>query len=688
MTEMTELAKATAPATFAEAQEVLAANLQGYARRTHQEALAAMMEEVLAGGGHGIAQAGTGTGKSLAALITHVLAGVRRKEAGLPHRTIIATATKALQGQYAGKDLPFLEACLGVPFKSAVLKGRSNYPCHLKIEELTNPNAAQQQVISRVQEISTPEAVRELTVVDRESFPGITAQDWSAFSMSADECPGKKDCPFGDVCITERAKARSADADVVVTNTSYLLQDLILRRQSEGNVQLLGEIGRIVVDEAHTLAEVARGALEDTIGQGSPVKLARDMGAYMQRENLDHTLAAQVERSAASLWEHLEGMYRTWMREKNYGSADPMALTEHALTYDLGSYFIDLIEVLSRARDEVNSKRASDDRQRVAKTRILRRSANMLDRLMAYAGAPQGETVRWAELETKMFRGQRHERVLLCSSPVDVGPFLRDLLWEEIPTILMSATLAVGGSFEFTEANVGLRPKEALTYSAGSPFDYQRQAVLFTPDKDRPEPLQKTITAWKSYAQAATRRLVNASGGGALLLFTSRTAMNEAHGALAGDFRDQGLTVLKQDDSTPGELVRVMKEDGHAVLFALKTFFEGVDIPGSALRLVVLDKLPFVPPTDLVHKAREEAVARRHGTQRAGFDHLSVPEMTLTLTQAFGRLIRSVDDRGVVAILDSRLNTKGYGRKIMEALPPARRTSDIKVAADFLATCR
>jgi ATP-dependent DNA helicase DinG len=687
---VTEIAEpqVTAPLSFAEAQEVLAANLQGYARRTHQMALAAMIEEVLAGGGHGIAQAGTGTGKSLAALITHILAGQRLKKQGLPHRTVVATATKALQGQYALKDLPFLARYLGVPFEWAVLKGRSNYPCHLKIEELADPTPAQQRVIARVQEISTPEAVRELAVVDRESFPGITGAEWSAFGMSADECPGKKDCPFGVVCITERAKTKAADADVVITNTSYLLQDLILRKQSDDTVQLLGEIGRVVVDEAHTLAEVARGALEDTIGQGSLVKLAKDMGAYMKRENLEHSLATKVEWSAGSLWEHLEAVYRTWMREKNYGSADPMALTEHALMMDFGSYFIDLIDALSRAREEVASKRASDDRQRLAKARMMRRSANMLDRLMAYAGSPEGETVRWAELEVKTFRGQRHERVLLCSSPVDVGPFLRDLLWEKIPAVLMSATLAVGGSFEFTENNVGLRRNEATTYSAGSPFNYPEQAVLFTPDKDRPEPLQKTVVAWKNYAQGVTRQLVRASGGGALLLFTSRTAMNEAYSALAGDFHEDGLTVLKQDDTTPGELVRVMKEDGHAVLFALKTFFEGVDIPGSALRLVVLDKLPFVPPTDLVHKAREEAVARKYGTQRAGFDHLSVPEMTLTLTQAFGRLVRSTDDKGVVAILDSRLNTKGYGRKIMDTLPPARRTSDIRVAAEFLATCR
>lgn len=681
----------TAPASFAEAQEVLAANLPGYTRRAHQVALAEEIEKVIAGEEpgarpegsdgpvHGLCQAGTGTGKSLAALITHILSG---------KRTIVATATKALQNQYASKDLPFLEQYLGVPFTWAVVKGRSNYPCHLKMEEIASPTPGQARVISRVKELSAPEAVRDMLVTDREDFPSLAEEEWRPFSISSDECPGKKNCPFGETCLAERAKAKAQRADVVVTNTAYLLQDLLLRDISEENVQLLGEIGRIVIDEAHTLPEVARGALEDMLGQGSFVKLARDTGAYMQRENLEHALAAEIERAAGSLWDHLTVLYRTWVEDKNLGKADPMALPQKVLIEDLGPYFIALYQSIDAVHREINSKRPFEERAKTAKSRLLRRTANMLKRIMAITTSPEGETVRWAELEVSMFRGERRERVKLCSSPVDVGPFLRKLLWDKIPTVLMSATLATGKSFSFMEETVGLAKGDARNFDAGTPFDYPRQAVLFTPDKGAPEPLQKTMAAWRSYAQNATRYLVTQSGGGALLLFTSRTAMSEAYAVLADGFLDLGLTVMKQGDSTPGELVRIMKEDGHAVLFALRTFFEGVDIQGSALRLVILDKLPFTPPTDLVHKAREEAMIRRYRTERAGFDHLAIPEMTLVLTQAFGRLIRHVEDRGVVAILDPRLNSKAYGRRIMDALPPAARTTDPRVAAEFLQKSR
>jgi ATP-dependent DNA helicase DinG len=687
MTEVAEPTAVTAPTTFAQAQEVLAANLPGYTRRAHQMALAEEIEKVIAGDwlddparlSHGLAQAGTGTGKSLAALIAHILSG---------HRTVVATATKALQSQYATKDLPFLEKYLGVDFTWAVIKGRSNYPCLLQMEQVTDPTPGQVRVIERVKELSTPEAVREMEVCDREDFPSLPDDQWRPFSISSDECPGKKSCPFGEQCLAERAKAKAQSASVVVTNTAYLLQDLVLRDRSDDNVQLLGEISRIVIDEAHTLPEVARGALEDMLGQGSLVKLARDMGAYMKREELDHNIPLDVERAAEDLWGRVTVIYRTWVKEKNQGATDPMPLPQKTLIEDLGPYFVALFGSLQRSQDEIKSKRPFEERAKTAKSRLLRRVGNMLERIMNYTTSPEGETVRWAELEVSSFRGQRHERVKLCSSPVNVGPFLNKLLWSKVPTVLMSATLATGKSFDFMMETVGLDKDGARTYDAGSPFDYPKQAVLFTPGKDRPEPVQRTMPAWRAYAQGATKYLVTQSGGGALLLFTSRSAMNAAYDALADDFRDLGLTVMKQGDSTPGELVRIMKEDGHAVLFALRTFFEGVDIQGAALRLVVLDKLPFTPPTDLVHKAREEALVRRYRSERAGFDHLAIPEMTLVLLQAFGRLIRHAGDRGVVAILDPRLNSKAYGRRIMEALPPARRTTDPREAADFLQQCR
>jgi Rad3-related DNA helicase len=259
----------------------------------------------------------------------------------------------------------------------------------------------------------------------------------------------------------------------------------------------------------------------------------------------------------------------------------------------------------------------------------------------------------------------------------------------------MSATLTTGKSrrtgeadFSFLERTIGLDDGEAETYDAGSPFDYPRQAMLFTPVKGAPEPTGQTVPAWRTYTQAVSGHLVRESGGGALLLFTSRNAMNEAWDGLSGQFQAEGLHCMRQGDAPPSELVRVMKEDGNAVLFALRTFFEGIDIQGAALRLVIIDKLPFTPPTDLVHKARCEAVNAEYDSQWAMFDKLIVPEMLLILTQAFGRLIRHADDKGVIAILDPRLNSKGYGRKILAALPPARQTTDIEAASAFIRSAR
>jgi ATP-dependent DNA helicase DinG len=675
---------ATAPATFAEAQEVLAAKLPGYTRRTHQMALAEKFEAVLAGGGHGLFQAGTGTGKSLAILIPAILRG---------ERIVLATATKALQNQYSGKDLPFLEKHLGVDFTWAVIKGRSNYPCYAKAKEIAAPSYGQQRILDRMAELRDKQAVVDLEITDREDFPAVPEGEWSAFSMSSTECPGKKSCPFGDVCIAERAKARAAEAQVVVTNTAYLLTDLNFRSQTEGNVQLLGEIDRVIIDEGHTLGDVATSTLEDTMGEGSFVKLGRDIAAYLDRAELDERLGLAIEPAAAALWEALGDMHALFTRK--ISKTDPMPLSPQQLIEDLGPHFIALYRAIDDARAEVGSRRGYDDAEKMARTRILRRSADQLARLRAYTTDPAVKTVRWAQLEVSVFRGQQRERLYLRSAPVSVAPFLRSALWDAFPTTLMSATLSTGKDkrtgatdFSYLERSIGLERGEAETYDAGSPFDYPRQAMLFTPAKGAPEPTGQNVPAWRTYAQAVSAHLVRESGGGALLLFTSRSAMNEAWSGLASQFDAQGLRCMKQGDAPAGELVRMMKEDGNAVLFALRTFFEGIDIQGTALRLVIIDKLPFTPPTDLVHKARCEAVNAEYNDQWAMFDKLIVPEMLLVLTQAFGRLIRHADDKGVIAILDPRLNTKGYGRKILAALPPARQTTDVEAASAFLRSAR
>lgn len=674
----------TAPRTFEEAQDILAAKLPGYAKRTHQIALAEQMEQVIAAEGtlaeghaHLLAQAGTGTGKSLAYLIACILSG---------KRTIVATATKTLQGQISGKDIPFLLEHLGVDFKAAVIKGRANYPCHERIRQIEHPTPGQAHVIARVEELSTPEAVRDLKVVDREDFPELPEAEWRDFSMSSEECPGASLCPFGEVCLAQRAKARAAEADVVITNTAYLLRDLKLRQMSGGNVALLGDVELIVIDEAHVLPEVATSALEDTLMQGGIAKLSRDMAAYMNRMRLDVTLAEVIEPAASALWAEVADRYLDFAR-RNRGNYDPMPLSQAVLIRELGSYFAAVTQAVDAAKAEILTQRAFDDDTKMARSRLLRRADNITARLTAYTMSPDDETVRWAIIEKSLSRSGPVERLYLRSAPVSVGPFLREAMWDVVPTFLVSATLAPAKDFSYMERQVGLRKGEASAYNAGSPFDYRKQVTLFTPDKNQPDP-SKNEAAWRSYTQGVAKFLVEAGQGGALLLFTSRRAMNEAYDAMAAGFRSEGLHVMRQGDAPNGELIRMMKEDGNAVLFALRSFFEGVDVPGDALRLVVIDRLPFAPPTDLVRKARKAVLVREHGNEMAGFNYLDVPGMMLILEQGFGRLIRTVEDKGVVAILDPRLNSKFYGSRILAALPDAARTSNPREAAEFLRQSR
>jgi ATP-dependent DNA helicase DinG len=662
----------TPPASFTEAQDVFAAKLPGYTRRPHQIALAEKVEESVADGGILLAQAGTGTGKSFALLISVILAG---------KRTVVAVPTKALQDQYVG-DLTFLEENLGADFKWAILKGRSNYPCWVKSQAVQAPTRGQREVLELMAKNADP---REGQIIDRESFPALTRQEWAPFSMSADECPGATDCPFAAQCFTERAKSRAAGADVVVTNLAYLLQDLRLRLATADNVVLLGEIEQLVIDEAHMLPEAVTSALEDTMSEFTFKVLARDLAGYLYEHERDEQLATDIEAATERLWERLVSVYLTWAKG-DPRVTEPMALTVPQLISADGfsEQFIGLYQAIEAARGEVKATRPSDERDEMVRARLMRRTAGAMQRIADYTMDPPGKTVRWAEPEDRVIRGERVRRYSLRSAPVDIGPFLRATIWDKIPAVLSSATLAAGKDFTPLMELMGLSAAEATTYDAGSPFDFQRQALLFVPGKDMPDPKAQPA-AWKSYAQAVTQHLVTRSGGGALLLFTSRSAMRDSHEALAPGFRAAGLHVMIQDGDTPtSQLVKAMKEDGNAVLFALRTFFQGIDIQGRSLRLVVIDKLPFPVPSDLVYKAREDALIHRHNDKWAGFTRLMIPSMILDLTQAAGRLIRHRDDFGVVAILDSRLSSKRYGAQIIRALPPATLTHDAEEAADFL----
>jgi ATP-dependent DNA helicase DinG len=504
--------------------------------------------------------------------------------------------------------------------------------------------------------------------------------------MGSAECPGRKHCPFGEKCFAERAKDKAAASKIVVTNLAYLMQDLLLRQRSDGAVSLLGEYEQLLIDEAHNLPDVATSALEDSIGESALIRLSHDLAGFLNDQARDTGAAEDVAAQAGVLWAALAARYA----ERNRGNrqADPVRLAARDIL-DLADRVTTLLETIETARTEVLAVKGLDneDPAYVARHRLLRRCDDWHARISAILISE--DDVRWLEENEITVRGTKEKRLFLRTAPLSAGPFLREVIWDDVPAVMLSATLATGRDrrtgqpdFSYLRQGCGLKPGEAIEFDAGTPFDFASQAMLYVPAKGLPEPSGTATQSWRVFAQQATEQLVRAADGNALLLYTSRANLNDAYERLAPAFRKLGLTVLKQDDAPTPELIRQLK-GGRAVLFGLKSFFEGVDIQGDAVSLVVIDKLPFAVPTDVLVKARAEALVRRHGSW-ADFRMMTIPSMSLVLIQGTGRLIRHRDDRGVIAVLDPRLSSKSYGRQIIESLPPAKVTRDISDAVRFL----
>lgn len=648
--------------TFADAERVLAASLPGYAPRPQQQKLAGAVEELFASDGTGqlLAQAGCGVGKSLGAAIPAILSG---------RRMLYATATKALQEQIAGKDIPFLREHLGIDFTWALLKGRSNYVCVAKMAEATTLDLPNIEAIR--DELEDPEHSGDFEHLANQ----VPADKKYLLSMSSAECPGKSECPFADACFAEKAKAVAKEADLVITNTAMLMTDLRITQLSDGKVQMLGEYEGVVIDEAHELPEIAAGALADNFRRrGMEIVVSGAENFITQQNGPDvGKLTAEIRDQIDKIWFHLEELAR--------GEQVELKISE--LEANIEPYVV-LVESLEALLDELSStqiKVGNVTNEATRQRRIARRIISLRDRLREFI-LSEG-IVRWVETE-EMGRGRNRRTVAtLKYSPIEVGPFLNEFLWSKVPVALVSATLSVGTDFGYITRELGLN--DPITLDVGTPFDYATQARLFIPDKNQPSPSPKTRSAWFSYAQATTRSLVEAAGGGALLLYTSRKAMQNAYALLGPVLEDAGYTCLMQGEhGTNKEIAKRFAEDEHSVLFALKSFFTGVDFAGNTCRLVVIDKLPFPVPSDIMFNAKANLIERRYGA-RSAFDRLSIPMMTLTLVQGFGRLIRSVQDRGVVAILDSRLDGMGYGKKIVRSLPDAPVVHKIDEVAGFYA---
>lgn len=669
---MTETATANpAPKpSFATATSAFAAAMPGYEQRPQQTLMAEAIEALFAAGdpedgmpGALAVQAGTGVGKSYGFLIPAAQSG---------KRTVIATKTIALQGQLIDKDLPRLAELMPDFPKFAILKGRANYACLAKIGE--NPEI--EALAELKAELALPDAIG-----DRDSISvKISTEDWREVSATSAECPGASQCPLAAECFAQKAIAYASDAKIVVVNDAILGVDMMLKEASEGSASIIGDYELLVIDEADGLD----GALRSTLTKQLTLRGLQTLAGSAQGFIQSHAKGRDRDKDtpeAVALLQAVSALTRILPRTANPDKPRDAAPEGAELPLAWFAENSDAIMTLIAALDNLSIRLrqvATEGPKESIRKRLLRaQAANSSDALRAAIRAEDDEMVRF----NTWFKHPKSPDLFWTMEfcPVDISGICRDLLWANQKTVLCSATLTTApGDFRFFTRTLGL--EHAATLDVGTPFDYSTQAVLYTPPPRTetnpsgcPEPGEGQ--AWQSWIAAATYEMITSAGGGALLLYTSRKAMNAVYEMIAPRLRKDGLTVLIQDGQTSNaELARTFREDTDSVLFGLKSFFVGLDVPGNALRLVVIDKLPFPVPADYVIKARQAAEEK---AGRNPFTSLFLPLMTMDLVQAFGRGVRSHTDRCAVAIMDCRLTSKRYGSKIVAGLPDCPAVADL-----------
>ncbi len=620
------------PLGTAELLAIATAALEHAEDRPGQREMARLVEQAITTGRHLIVQAGTGTGKTLAYVIPALASG---------RRIVVATATKALQDQLAGKDLPFLAEHLDVEFDFAVLKGRSNYVCLQRLREMADPDQAQLELDTMA--VTTRAEIKKIAEWAGSSDTGDQAElDWSpsdnawrAVSVGSDECPGATRCPLGEPCFAEQARRRAAAADVIVVNT-YLYG---LNVASGGAI--LPEHDVVVFDEAHVLEDV----MSDTVGvQIAPGRFA-GLAAIVRRIIEDPQLIGSIAEIGDGLRDALT---------ERVGDRLPTPLPDS------------IQEVLTDARLRLgrvsDALLAIDTEVEDAKQRKLR-AQQMTGRAIEQLDV----AIEGREGYVAFVSGSR-DSPRLEVAPLDVGPTMAEVVWSDHTAILTSATIPSS-----LARRVGIGDDDVEVADVGSPFDYAANSMLYcaihlpNPNSD----------GFRARVHDELEALINAAGGRTLALFTSWRSMDEAADAL----RDRiDLPILTQRDLPKPALVKAFTDDEHSCLFATAGLFQGVDVPGRTLSLVVIDRIPFPRPDDPLLSARRELLGP------TAFAEIDIPRASMMLAQACGRLIRNTTDRGVVAVMDPRLGTARYRWDIVNALPPMKRTRHRHEVEDFLRT--
>ncbi len=623
------------------AHGALEAALPSFHHREEQVAVARAVEEALAERQVLLAEAGTGTGKTLAYLVPSALSG---------RKVVVSTATKNLQEQIIHKDVPLLRDVLGLSFEVAYLKGRQNYLCLHRYEAAAaNPrfdtpeDAKLWPSLSRW--VETTQTGDRAEWEAPEDWPG-----WRGLTVGSESCLGHR-CPSFDACFVTRARKRAEAADVVVVNHHLFFADLALKqREGARGAGVLPAYEAVIFDEAHAIEDVAADWFGSAVSSHRIEDLVRDAGvALEEKDPVRGTLLAHATRVKFHADAFFEDVRRTLgLRWEGQQRLPPGVLSELPGLPDV----LDALEALSAFADGQREGGA-------ALAGISRRAAEVSAELDALCRAEDDGQVYWAE--------RRGRGVFLRATPIEVGEHLRRTLFAGVDTVVFtSATLTAEGRFDFFARRMGLEVPEVQSVVVNSPFDYGRQAALYVPDH-LPDPNAP------HFAEAVADALVElcaVTEGRAFALFTSLRNMEAAWRAAKDRLPYQ---VLLQGERPKSALLDAFRQTP-SVLFASHSFWEGVDVPGDALSLVVIDKLPFASPGDPRVAARIDALKARGEDP---FRTFQLPEAAIALRQGFGRLIRSREDRGVVAILDPRMRSRGYGKSLGRSLPPAHRVESL-----------
>src|SRR5437868_8848433 len=647
--------------------------------------MAQAVEQALEEKRHLIVEAGTGTGKTLAYLVPVIRSG---------KRVIISTGTKNLQEQLFYKDVPFLEQALSPNHVSTAaqaveaveppqgpgtlsvcyMKGRNNYLCRKKLYDLTD-----QPVLSGLEEIEQYRAIaaweKHAATGDRAELAELPEASllWHKLDARADTCTGQK-CSEFERCFITEMRRRAMESDIIIVNHHLFFADLAIKLQADGapDAGILPDAAAVIFDEAHEVEDVAANYFGISISNLRVEDLARDIERSMQSNKM---LSPSLSGALGSLRDRSQLFFSLLPAGDGRFAFD----TRREFLEENGDEFLGFNQALTRMAGELEGLP-----QKAEEVFHFVRRAQEIQLQLSYAMEAQDRnTVFWIERRggretgATMNRasapaGRGRQNVFLQATPIDVGPILRECLWSKLDcAVLTSATLAVGGGFEYIRKRLGL--EHARETVLPSHFDYQSQAVLYVPP-DMPDPRTPQFT---TKAADRIRKLLEITRGRAFVLFTSYAQMNDVYHRLLGEL---AFPMLRQGDAPKTALLEEFRLTPNAVLFATSSFWQGVDVQGEQLSCVIIDRLPFAVPTDPVVAARVKSIDAEGGN---AFFQYQVPAAVISLKQGFGRLIRSLHDRGLLVLLDNRILKKAYGRVFVESLPAYRRTTELSRVAQF-----